>query len=200
MFITRGVKRKNKAIQAEKYRRGSCMFRIESISQNSISPDMLLNFHHYQIIHQKYMNINGGWKITKTQELREWNVEKRIWITKYLCEQITHGGSVVGAFFDDVLIGFCSVDGYLCGETAKYANLTMLFVDDEFKRKGVGKALFKAASKCALVQGADKLFISAIPSVETIAFYFNMGCTDAKEIITNYIDTENDRYLEYKLR
>lgn len=51
------------------------MFRIESISQNSISPDMLLNFHHYQIIHQKYMNINGGWKITKTQELREWNVE-----------------------------------------------------------------------------------------------------------------------------
>lgn len=176
------------------------MFRIENISSDSISTDMLINFRHYQIIDQKYRNINGRWEIAKVHELREWNAEKRIWIIKYLCEQIARGGSLVGAFFGDVLVGFCSVDGYLYGETAKYANLTMLFVDDEFKRKGVGKALFKAACKCALVNGADKLFISAIPSVETIAFYFNMGCVDAKEIITNYIDTEDDRYLEYKIR
>ena len=176
------------------------MFRIESISSDSISSDMLLYFHHYQIINQKYVKINGNWQITDANELREWDVEKRIWITKYLCEQSNRGGSVVGAFFGDTLVGFCSVDSYLYGETEKYANLTMLFVDDEFKRKGIGTALFKAACKCALDHGADKLFISAIPSVETIAFYFNRGCTDAEEIITNYIDTENDRYLEYKLK
>ena len=176
------------------------MFRIESISSDSISPDMLLHFHHCQIINRKYMNINGGWEITKAYELREWSIEKRRWITNYLCEQITHGGSVVGAFFGDALVGFCSIDGYLFGDTAKYANLTMLFVDDEFKRNGIGTELFKAICKCALSHGADKLFISAIPSVETISFYFNMGCVDAQEIITNYIDTENDRYLEYKLK
>ncbi|MDO4332488.1 MAG: GNAT family N-acetyltransferase [Eubacteriales bacterium] len=79
-------------------------------------------------------------------------------------------------------------------------SIFLLFVDDEWKRKGVGKALFEAICKCAFVNGADKLFISAIPSVETIAFYFSMGCTDAEEIITDYIDTENDRYLEYRLR
>lgn len=176
------------------------MLKIENIPANSISADMLLYFHHYQIISQKYINTNGNWLITDTHELREWNVEKRKWIPKYLCEQIARGGSIVGAFLDGALIGFCSVDGYLYGETAKYANLTMLFVDDEFKRKGVGTALFKAACKCALANGADKLFISAIPSVETIAFYFNMGCTDTKEIVKNYIDTENDRYLECKLK
>lgn len=176
------------------------MFRIKNISSDSISTDMLLNFHHYQVIEQKYVNINGRWETTKACELREWDTEKRIWIRKYFREQIARGGLIVGAFCGDVLVGFCSVDGYLYGATAKYANLTMLFVDDEFKRKGIGKALFKAACKCALINGADKLFISAIPSVETIAFYFNMGCTDAREIITNYIDTENDRYLEYKLR
>ena len=176
------------------------MFKIENISCDSISADMLLNFHHHQLINQKYVNTNGRWEIIKAHELREWNAEKRIWITKYLCEQIACGGSLAGAFFGDVLVGFCSIDGYLYGETAKYANLTMLFVDDRFKRNGVGKALFKAICKCALANGADKLFISAIPSVETVAFYLNIGCTDAKEIITNYIDTENDRYLEYKLR
>lgn len=176
------------------------MFRIEKISDNAISSDMLLNFHHNQVIDRKFVNINGKWEMKKVHELREWNVEKRIWITKYLCEQIARGGSVVGAFFGDVLVGFCSVDGYLYGEAAKYANMTMLFVDDEFKRKGVGKALFQAVCKCALANSADKLFISAIPSVETVAFYFHMGCVDANEIITNYIDTENDRYLEYNLR
>ena len=46
---------------------------------------------------------------------------------------------------------------------------------------------------------ADKLFISAIPSFETIAFYFNIGCGDAKEIISEYVDTDQDRYLEFVL-
>lgn len=184
----------------EFYKGDSCMFRIERVSANSISSDMLLNFHHYQVIDRKFIKINEEWKIEKTYELREWSLDKRIWITKYLCEQIARGGSVVGAFSGDILIGFCCVDGYLYGEAEKYANLTMLFVDDEFKRKGVGKALFNAICKCALANGAEKLFISAIPSVETVAFYFNMGCIEAKEIITNYIDTENDRYLEFELR
>ena len=176
------------------------MFRIENIPSDSISADLLLNFHHYQVIDQKYVNIDGKWEITKAHELRQWDAEKRTWIIKYFREQIARGGSLVGAFSGDALGGFCSIDGYLYGEAAKYANLTMLFVDDKFQRKGVGKALFQAACKCALVHGADKVFISAIPSVETITFYFRMGCTDAKEIIANYIDTENDRYLEYKLR
>lgn len=175
------------------------MFRIENLSVDSITSDILLNFHHNQIIRRKYVNINNKWEITDTNELREWHKEKRIWITEYLCQQIQRGGSVIGAFNRDILVGFCCVDGYLYGETAKYANLTMLFVDDEWKRKGIGKALFKEICKYALKNGADKLFISAIPSVETVAFYFNMGCTDAKEIITDYIDTENDRCLEYLL-
>lgn len=85
------------------------------------------------------------------------------------------------------------------GDSAKYANLTMLFVDDEYKRKGIGKALFNAVCGHTIKMGAEKLFISAVPSVETVAFYFSMGCTDAKEIIPEYIDTEDDRYLEYSL-
>ena len=46
---------------------------------------------------------------------------------------------------------------------------------------------------------ADKLFISAIPSFETVSFYLSMGCKDANEIIFEYVDTDEDRYLEYSL-
>ena len=132
-------------------------------------------------------------------DLREWNTEKRIWISDYLRQQIERGGSVAAAFAGDILVGFCCVDGYLIGKTAKYANMTMLFVDDQWKRKGVGRKLFRKICISAKRMDADKLFISAIPSIETIAFYFNMGCEDAREIISEYVDTDKDRYLEFAL-
>ena len=39
----------------------------------------------------------------------------------------------------------------------------------------VGRLLFREARRCALTMGAEKLFISAIPSAETIAFYKTWG-------------------------
>lgn len=174
------------------------MFRIKKLSVDDITSDMLMNFHH-QIINKKYVRQSNEWEVMECDELRQWSIEKRVWIAEYLCQQIQRGGSVIGAYDTDVLVGFCSVDGYLHGITSKYANLTMLFIDDEFKRRGIGKALFREIGKYASKSGADKLFISAIPSIETVEFYFNMGCIEAGEIIVDYIDTENDRYLEYLL-
>jgi len=175
------------------------MIEVKELTVNDITPDMLSCFNHHQTITQKWVNNNEKWELSETFELREWNREKRIWISEYLRQQIERGGSVAAAFDGDVLVGFCSVDGRLAGKTVKYANLTMLFVDDKWKRKGVGRRLFDKICMCAAEMKADKLFISAIPSFETVAFYFNMGCEDARERISEYIDTEQDRYLEYSL-
>lgn len=176
------------------------MFRYVNLTSDDITPNLLMGFHHHQIIEKKYVFVGGKWEISETHEIGEWSDEKRVWIAdNYLRRQIGEGGAVVAAFDDNILVGFCSIDGYLRGDSAKYANLTMLFVDDEYKRKGIGKALFNAVSEHAIKLGAEKLFISAVPSVETVAFYFSMGCTDAKEIIPEYIDTDDDRYLEYSL-
>ena len=175
------------------------MFNISILNTYDIKSDILANFQHNQVITKKHIKSDNKWDIIDTYELREWDEEKRLWLADYLRQQIQRGGAVIGAYDGELLIGFCSVDGYLYGSTAKYANLTMLFVDDRFQRKGIGKSLFTEICKHAAKIGAEKLFISAIPSVETIAFYFNLGCTDANEIITEYIDSENDRYLEYIL-
>lgn len=175
------------------------MIKIFELVVNDITPDMFLNFNHHQVIKEKWVFGINGWELVASSDLREWDKDKRIWISKYLRQQIERGGSTVVTYDEDVLVGFCCVDGYLLGKTAKYANLTMLFVDDKWQRKGVGSRLFRAISKHASNMHADKLFISAIPSSETVAFYFSMGCEDAKEMIAEYIDTENDRYLEYSL-
>ena len=91
------------------------------------------------------------------------------------------------------------MDGGLAGETARYANMTMLFVDDKWKRQGVGKKLFNRICMRAAEMKANKLFISAVPSFETVSFYFSMGCQDTQEFIEEFMDTEHDRYLEYSL-
>lgn len=175
------------------------MIEVKELTIRDISADILLDFNHHQLITKKWVNRDNNWELSDTSDLREWNEEKRIWISGYLRQQMERGGALVAAFDSNVLVGFCCVDGYLAGITAEYANMTMLFVDDNWKRRGVGRKLFERICMYAEKMKAEKLFISAIPSAETIAFYFKMGCEDAKEIIPEYVDTEQDRYLEYTL-
>ena len=113
---------------------------------------------------------------------------------------MNRGGFAAGAFSNNQIVGFSCLDGILQGTSEKYVNLTMLFVDDEWRQKGIGKKLFQLMCTCAGNMQADKIFISAIPSYDTIRFYFNRGCSDAQYIIDSFIDTQEDRYLEYDLK
>lgn len=175
-------------------------FVIKQLHTSDIFPGLFDTFAHSQKITKKWIKNRESWVLTDASILREWSSEKRIWISEYIIQQINRGGITVGAFYEAQLIGFCCVDGVLSGNFAKYANLTMLFVDDVWKRNGIGRMLFQEACNHAIALGAEKLFISAIPSVETISFYFKMGCYDAKEIIEAFIDTEDDRYLEIQVK
>lgn len=172
------------------------LINVKQLNIADIAPDLLKDFAHSQKITKKWVKTDEGWKMADVSLLREWSKEKRIWITEYMCQQIGRGGITVGAFCNDRLIGFCCVDGAVSGNSAKYANLTMLFVDDNWKRNGIGKMLFEKAREHAIKLGAEKIFVSAIPSAETIAFYFKMGCVDADEIVEAFVDSEDDRYLE----
>ena len=169
---------------------------IKQLQTEEIFTDLLASFAHTQRITKKWIKTENVWTLTDVSLLREWSPEKRIWITEYMCHQIERGGITVGAFCENRSIGFCCLDGAVSGDTAKYANLTMLFVDDNWKRNGIGKRLLHEVCKHAVKLGAEKIFISAIPSFETISFYLKMGCTDANEIVETFVDSEDDRYLE----
>ena len=174
---------------------------IRKLQTEDIFPELLISFAHTQKITKKWVKAEGVWMLTDVSLLREWSPEKRIWITEYMCQQIERGGITVGAFCEERLIGFCCLDGtVVSGNTAKYAHLTMLFVDDNWKRNGIGKRLLHEVRNHAVKLKAEKIFISAIPSMETISFYLEMGCTDANEIIEVFVDSEDDRYLELAVK
>lgn len=99
-----------------------------------------------------------------------------------LVNTISSGGIALGAFCKERMVGFCSVDNNFFGEKYKYVLLDQLFISKELRGKGIGKKLFFMASKTAKNKGADKFYICAGSSEETIAFYFSIGCEEAKEI------------------
>lgn len=92
------------------------------------------------------------------------------------------GGVVLGAFYRERLVGFCSVNGNFFGEKYNYVLLDQLFISNEMRGKGIGKKLFFMSAKIMKEKGADKFYICAGSSEETIAFYFALGCEEAEEI------------------
>ena len=169
---------------------------IRELTQENLKIDFLNGFKHNQSWDKQWVNKNNSWLLQDCEMSREWDNEKREWIPTYLIEQISRGGNAIGAYAKDKLVGFCCVDGVL---RDGYANMTMLFVDDDYKRLGIGKKLFLAISEKARLIGAEKMFISAIPSQDTIAFYMAIGCKDAEHLPNEFLDSLNDRYLEFNL-
>ena len=161
-----------------------------------LSDGMFHKFNHNQSWDKQWVKENNQWVLCKVSKSRKWDQEKRNWIPRYLSEQIEHGGCVIAAFENERLVGFSSIDGVLRGNLNLYANLTMLFVDDRYQGKGIGKTLVSLMKKEASKTGAEKLFVSAIPSEETIAFYLAIGFHDAQERIPEFVDSKEDRLLE----
>ena len=176
-------------------------FNIINFTSDTLQDDFLKDFAHHQKITRKWVRAEEGWKLESASIVREWDAEKRLWLVKYMREKMQNGGTVTVAFLPEgQLGGFCCVGGEIAGETANYANLLLLFVDDRFKRHGIGRLLLQEACRYAKKLGAEKLFLSAIPSEDTIAFYQNMGCVDAKEIVNPFVDDEEDRLMEITIK
>lgn len=175
------------------------MITYRKLTDADLAADTFIDFHHDQSWSRQWIKHENTWVLEDVCGNRQWNAEKRIWISEYLKQQIKNGGCAVAALFDTQIIAFACIDGKLRGHLVCYSNLTMLFVDDRFQRLGIGKKLLESIKNEASRIGADRLFISAIPSEDTIAFYFAAGCKDAECTIPEFVDAENDRLLELHL-
>ena len=132
--------------------------------------------------------------------VEDWDDEKKRQVINGLCKDIEDGGYVLGAYHHCKLIGFASVRANIFGDTHQYAELSMMHVSNGFRGQGIGKRLFKDICVKARQLGAKKLYISANPAEDSVAFYQKAGCVDA--IAVNCRILENapfDYQFEYNL-
>lgn len=82
------------------------------------------------------------------------------------------GGTLLGAFDGPTLAGFAIYRPHL---TEDMANLAALFVSRPYRRAGIATQLVGAVVRLARADGARRLYVSATPSVSTVACYRSLG-------------------------
>ena len=174
---------------AELKERTFCMI-IRKILYDQITVDLFSDFHRHQQVTKCWRKIDGQWIIIDNPFVEEWTDENYQYLVKCLKNTLATGGMVYGAFENEKLKGFASVESELFGSRKQYLELSCIHVSEDMRRRGTGRALMEAAKRWAGSHGAEKLYISAHSSVESQAFYQAAGCREAEEYSRIHVEKE----------
>lgn len=165
---------------------------------SEINGELFTGFNRYQDVKKCWRKEDGRWILKDIAFTEQWGTEEYGFLVKCLRNTVKTGGAVFGAFVDNVLAGFASVESGIFGSQKEYLQLSSLHVSYERRGMGIGKELFIIACKKAGDMGAEKLYISAHSSLETQAFYKAMGCAEAEEYNNELVAKEPcDCQMEY---
>lgn len=118
--------------------------------------------------------------------------------TPILLDCYDRGGMFWGAFERDVLVGVAVLESKFIGSQQDTLQLKFLHVSRDYRNQGLGARLFNLAVERGKSLGANKLYISATPSENTINYYLRLGCVCASEIDPELFALEpEDIHLEY---
>ena len=168
---------------------------------------MMDDYDEYQEITQEYRKrkLWRGYRVKKLRKPRVTQISDggknyiRHWFIPNVHLRQYYPGQplVFAAFRRDQVVAFAIWD---ITSTEKgrmgQARLYRLFVSRGCRRMGLGRRLFNLCAEAAKAEGAQRLFISANPTVETQAFYKSMGCVIAKK----HSGPKKDIPLEYNLK
>lgn len=173
---------------------------FKKLEAQDIREDFLHTFNRYQDVKKCWRKEKGEWVLKDIAFIEQWNAQDKAEVISSLIETIVEKGSVFGAFINEDLVGFSSVEGKLIGSRKQYGVLHHIHTGYEYRGKGIGKELFVKSCEYARSIGARKLYISGHSSEESQAFYRAMGCNETEEIDARLYELEPcDCHLEFDL-
>lgn len=176
------------------------MITYRFLEKEHISYALFARYNRYQKVSRCWRKEKDGWALKDIPFIENWSIDDLNHLVSCLKQTVLGGGVVIGAFDDDRLVGFSSLESGLFGDKCEYLQLSNLHVSSESRSMSIGKALFGLSAEKAREMGAKKLYMSAHSSEETQAFYKAMGCTEALEYNRRLTDLEPcDCQLEYAL-
>ncbi len=176
------------------------MLEYRIIVKEELCRELFDGFIRRQEVNDCWRKENGEWIIRKAPFIDDWTDEDYDFLVSCLKNTAATGGLVYGAFENEKLKGFTSVESRLFGGDNKYLDLSCIHVSADMRGCGIGRALFSAAKDWAKRHGGEKLYISAHSAVETQAFYKKMGCVEAERYEQAHVEKEPfDCQLECKL-
>ncbi len=165
------------------------MIEYRMLRETELVPELFLTFQRHQEITHCWRKRNDQWEVyPASRTIENWDGKQREFICWCLREILDRGGMAAGAFLDGALKGIISVEGEKFGSRNQYLAVPFLQISREIRGKGIGRQLFALAKAFAAEKGAEKLYISSNPAVETQAFYKAMGCVEAEEYCAEYVE------------
>ena len=142
---------------------------IKLVDNNNFTRDSLKDFQRYQEVKNVYRLKDGEMTLVYHPFTEDWDDASRL----QKAEDILSGRYVTyGAFEKDSVVG----EIMLIPELDKGRLIIESFhVSTDYRRRGIGRALFEAARQEAIKRGAHSLYASCCSSEETIKFYSAMG-------------------------
>lgn len=171
------------------------------IEQAELCQSLFGAFRRRQEVNLCWRKENGKWCVRPDPFVDDWSEADYETLVRCLRRTVEKGGLVLGAFLNEQLKGFVSVEPEPMGTGGIYRDLSSLHVSNELRGQGIGRVLFTKAADWAKIQGGKKLYISGHSAVETQAFYRAMGCREAEEYQQKHVEAEPfDCQLEFELK
>ena len=157
---------------------------IKLVDRNNFTRDSLKGFRRYQEVKNVYRLQNGKLTLVYNPFTEDWDAARLI----EKAEEILSGRYVT----------YCAYEGnHVVGEIMLIPkpNKGRLIIDSfhvsrDYRRRGIGRALFEAARQEALKMGAHALYASCCSSEETINFYTAMGFRLSSDPIPSLAEAE----------
>lgn len=166
------------------------MIKYRKLAYDEIKTELFKDFIRHQVVTECWRREKGKWVIKRDPFIDDWSSEDYVFLVSCLKNTVKTGGFVYGAFCEEVLKGFVSVEGEIFGGEQGYIDLSSIHVSEEKRGTGIGKSLFLAAKDFAKKKGAKKLYISSHSAVESQAFYKKMGCAEAEVYNEEHVEKE----------
>ncbi len=144
--------------------------RIEVAGPENFREDSLDRFRRHQVVHQMYELTEGGLKLVSRPFSEDWTEQKKrekardILSGEYITFCAFDGGRVIGLLM------------LACRAEEDRMIVRSFYISEDYRRRGIGRALLEAAADHARSAGMSSLYISACPAEETVRFYQAMGC------------------------
>lgn len=160
------------------------------LTTENFSANSLDDFIRHQEVKKSWRKINDVFVLVKNEYVEDWSLEKRREVAGEILSGISDGGVGFGAFCDGRVVGYVFLSERLFGSNYQYMEIKLFHVSEPFRRRGIGKELFKLICAEAKKTGAKKLYISAHPSEESQEAYRSLGCIDAMEVDKEIAENE----------
>ena len=153
---------------------------IKNIDRSEIISQIYYYNNSKLILKDEYHNVKGWKPNTIEQDIYK------------LYDLYDRGGSFFGLFHNGRIVGVIALECKFIGSNNDQLQVVFLHIGKHYRKKGYGKILMNKVKERAKELGANKLYISATPSKNTVDFYMYLGCKLASEINADLYQLEPD--------